>query len=297
MPSPASQRIRAAFTDDSSSVNVPIEVQRREWEAAAACTPLLPGITLESVLADGVPCEWVSSSSSGSRKALLWLHGGGFSTGSCITHRDLASRLSLACGLPVLTVDYRLVPEYPFPAGLEDAVTAYRWLIKTGYTRQNIVIGGDSSGGGLAASALLMLRDAGDPLPAAAVLLSPMLDMTLTGESFTSRAGIDPLISQVGLQTAVELYLADNDPKNPMLSPAFADLRGLPPLFIQVGDHELLLSDSTRLADRAASAGVDIKLEVWPDMWHVFHAWASELPEAQDALQRIGEYIKERLSV
>jgi epsilon-lactone hydrolase len=292
MPSPESQRIRATFVDDSASANIPLDVQRREWEEAAAKMPLLPGITIESISADGVPGEWVRSPDSAPDKVLLWLHGGGFSTGSCITHRDLASRLSLAANIPVLTIDYRLVPEHPFPAGLNDAVTAYRWLLKTGYMSQNIFIGGDSSGGGLAMSALVVLRDAGDPMPAGAVLISPMADMALRGESFTSRAGIDPLISQIGLTTAAKLYAADNDPKNPLLSPVYADLHGFPALFIQVGDHELLLSDSTRLADHAKGAGVEVKLEVWPDMWHVFHGWASELLEAQTAIRGIGEFIK-----
>jgi acetyl esterase/lipase len=295
MPSPESQRIRAAFTNDSASVNTPIDVQRREWEAAAANTPLPAGTSIQSVMADGVPGEWVRSPAADGDKALLWLHGGGFSTGSCVTHRGLAAHLSMTAGIPVLTIDYRLVPEHPFPAGLDDACTAYRWLLKTGYRPSNVIIGGDSSGGGLAVSNLLKLRDAGDPLPAAGVLMSPMLDMTLTGESFTTRAGVDPLISQAGLQAAVNLYRADNDSRHPLLSPVYADLRGLPPLLIQVGGHELLLSDSTRLADRAALAGGEVVLHVWPEMWHVFQGWASELPEAQAALQEIGAFIADRL--
>jgi monoterpene epsilon-lactone hydrolase len=295
MPSPESQRIRATFTNDSASVSTPIEVQRREWEAAAANAPLPAGIIIQPVVADGVPSEWVRSPAADADTVLLWLHGGGFSTGSCVTHRGLAAHLSLAAGIPVLTIDYRLVPEHPFPAGLADACTAYRWLLKTGYRPANIIIGGDSSGGGLAVSTLLKLREAGDLLPVAGVLMSPMLDMTLTGESFTSRAGVDPLISQTGLQAAVDLYRLDNDARHPLLSPVYADLRGLPPLLIQVGDHELLLSDSTRLTDRAASAGAEVALHIWPEMWHVFQGWAAELPEAQAALQEIGGFIRDRL--
>jgi acetyl esterase/lipase len=160
-----------------------------------------------------------------------------------------------------------------------------------------MAMSGDSSGGGLVVSALLSLRDNQERLPAAAVLLSPWLDLALSGETITSRAALDPVVSLAGLRTAAQYYLGDGDPTAPLASPVYADLSSLPPLLIQVGDHELLLSDSLRLADRAKAAGVEIQLEVWPEMWHVWHGWAASLPEAQEALHRIGDFVRSRLGV
>jgi acetyl esterase/lipase len=192
-------------------------------------------------------------------------------------------------------VDYRLAPEYPFPAAIEDVTKAYRWLIKSGTQPHQIIMGGDSSGGGLAMSTLLSLRDSGDPLPSAVILLSPWLDLALTGESLVSRAHLDPLVSQEGLRACAKHYIGDRDPKDPLISPLYADLHSLPPMLIHVGDHELLLSDAIRLADRAQAANVEVKLDVWPEMWHVWHAWAASLPEGQEALNQIGGYVRRYL--
>jgi acetyl esterase/lipase len=171
----------------------------------------------------------------------------------------------------------------------------YRHLLKGGTAPEQIVLGGDSAGGGLTMSVLLALRENSDVLPAAAVLLSPWVDLALTGETLESRAQIDPLTSREGLTAAAPLYLGGRDPRDPLISPVYADLRGLPPLLIQVGDHEVLLSDSTRLADRARAAGVDVCLEIWPEMWHAWQSWAAQMPEAQQAIQRIGKYIRQKL--
>lgn len=296
MASEESKRIRATFVNDSEAINVPIEVQRRDWEEGALQTPLPPDTHIEPLSADGVPCEKVSCGIVDQSKVMLWLHGGGFNAGSAKTHRELAARLSLATGIPILLPDYRLAPEYPFPAGLEDSVKVYRWLIRHGTHPGHIVVGGDSAGGGLAISTLLSLLDAGEPMPAAAVLISPMLDLTLSGESIQSRAALDPLVSREGLSAAIKLYIGNRDPREPLLSPIYADLHGLPPMLIHVGDHERLLSDSVTLAERASAVGVEVNLDIWAEMWHVWHAFAATLPEGQQALEQIGEYVRQKTS-
>jgi epsilon-lactone hydrolase len=296
MVSAESRKIRAGFVSDSESVQLPIEQQRHDWETAALQTILPPDTAIEAAPIGGVECEWVRCGILDENKVFLFLHGGGFNSGSPRTHHDLAARLSQEAGIPVLLPDYRLAPEHPFPAGIEDVIQVYRELLEAGYQAQQIVIGGDSAGGGLAISTLLMLRDQGEIMPAAVVLMSPMLDMALAGESMTTRAAFDPLTTGFGLRTAVDLYMGAGDLKNPIASPVYADLRGLPPLLIHVGDHELLLSDSTRLAENAQAANIEKELKIWPEMWHVFQAWAADLPEAREALAQIGGYVKAKLS-
>jgi epsilon-lactone hydrolase len=192
-------------------------------------------------------------------------------------------------------LDYRLAPEHPCPAALEDAVAGYRWLLERGVRPEQIVIGGDSSGGGLALATLVRLREQGVALPAAGVLLSPWVDLTIAGPSIQTRAAIDPLVSPESLRLAAGYYLGGADPRMTLASPLYADLRGLPPLLIQAGDHEVLLSDATRLAEQARAAGVDVTLDVWDEMWHVWQAWAEILPEGQQAIERIGAFIRRQL--
>jgi monoterpene epsilon-lactone hydrolase len=295
MPSEESKRIRAGFVNDVNSVDVPIDVQRREWEESAVQAVLPPGTTIDPVNIDGINAERICTPNVDQSKTLLFLHGGGFNSGSCKTHRDLAARLALASGITVLLIDYALAPEYPFPCGLDDAVKAYRWLLAQGTHPANLVVGGDSAGGGLAASLLVALRDANDPLPCAALLMSAWVDLALTGESMVSRSGSDPLTSYASLSHAAKLYLGRHEPRDPLVSPIYADLQGLPPMLIQVGDHELLLSDSLRLAARAKAVGVNVAVEVWPEMWHVFQAWSAFVPEAKQAVDRIGEYVRDKI--
>jgi epsilon-lactone hydrolase len=295
MASPESRQIRATLVNDREALDIPLAVQRQEWQAAAEQSPLPPGITIAAASMAGVPSEWVSSSQAASGQVLYYLHGGGYSAGSCVTHRDLAVRLCLASGARVLLADYRLAPEYPFPAAVGDAVAGYEWLVASGIRPQQIVVGGDSSGGGLALAALLALRERAADLPAAALLLSPWLDLALAGPTLQSRAAADPLCSAEGLRAAAELYLGGADTRTLLASPLYADLRGLPPLLIQVGDDEVLLSDSTRLAEQARAAGVDVTIEVWKEMWHVWHAWAALLPEARQAIERAGAFIRRRI--
>lgn len=295
MFSPEYWQVRATLVNDRATLGVPLAVQRQEWEDGVAGVALPEGVTTELAAPGDIPGEWVRGAAAEGDAAVLLVHGGGFSAGSCRTHRELAARLSLASGVPVLTFDYRLAPEHPFPAALDDTVAAYRALLAQGIAPTRLVIAGDSAGGGLALSALLRLRDEGEALPAAAVLLSPWADLALAGESIETRADADPLCSRESLALAASTYLAGADARAPLASPVYADLAGLPPLLIHVGSDEILLSDATRLAEHATAAGVDTTLEIAPGLWHVWHAWAGALPEAAAALDRIGAFVRARV--
>lgn len=268
--------------------------QRAAMENLTAMAPPPEGVTCTPCAAGGRPAEWVAADGADPRRALLYLHGGGYCIGSINSHRLLAADLSRAAGLRVLLLDYRLAPEHPFPAAVEDAAAAYRFLLDAGHDRRQLAIAGDSAGGGLTAATLLALRDRDVPLPAAAALLSPWLDLTQSGESMTTCAARDPMVQRDGLQRMADAYLAGADPRTPLASPLFADLRHLPPLLIHVGSAETLLDDARRFAARASAAGVDATLEVWDDMIHVWHAFGL-LPEARAAQARLGEFLRRHL--
>lgn len=292
MSSEASQQIRATLVHSRASVGTPVLVQRQGWEDAVSAVSLPADVTVTPADLDGVPGEWIECAAERPpADVILLLHGGGYSQGSSKTHRELAARLARLCAARVVTIDYRLAPEFPFPAALEDTVAAYGGLLASGISADSIVIAGDSAGGGLAMATLLMLRDAGVPLPLATVLLSPWADLSLSGSSMESRAELDPLVSRTSLQEAVQYYLGAHDPRDPLASPVYATLQHLPPMLIQAGDHEVLLSDATRLAEHAQQAGVIVQLEVWEEMWHVWHAWAQDLPEARDALAQVAQFL------
>jgi acetyl esterase/lipase len=206
----------------------------------------------------------------------------------------MAARFSASIGAVVLVLDYRLAPEHPFPAAVDDTISAFRWLVKEGYSQSRIVIGGDSAGGGLTLQALLAMREEGVSLPAAAFFLSPLTDFVrFDGETYVSRAGIDPLLTEEICRFTASQYVGDSDPESPLLSPVSADLSDLPPLCIHVGDRDLLLSDSIRLAERARAFGVVVELKVWPGLWHVFQASARFVPEASRSLDEIGRFVKD----
>jgi len=269
---------------------------RAGMEAAVGLFPLPEGVEARPVDAGSVPAEWVSAPGSDPDRVVVYLHGGGYCIGSLATHRGLAGRLAAAAGARVLNVDYRLAPENPFPAAIEDAVAAYRWLLEEGTAPQRVAIGGDSAGGGLTAAPLLALRDEGVPLPASAAMLSPWADLTFSGETHRSLAELDPMVSEAGLRPMAAAYLGDVRPDHPWASPASADLSGLPPLLIQVGSAEVLLDDSRRLARNAEEADVPVTLEIWDDMIHVFQAFAPVLPEAQQGIDRIGAFLRDHWS-
>jgi epsilon-lactone hydrolase len=272
-----------------------IEQMRAGMEQMTAMAPLPEDVSYEAVDAGGVPAEWAVAPNARADRSILYLHGGGYVVGSVRTHRQIVGNLSRAAAARVLSVDYRLAPENPHPAAVEDATAAYRHLLES-VEPTGAAIAGDSAGGGLTAAALIALREAGAPLPAAGVLISPWLDLTQSGESMVTRAEADPMVQRDGLQMMADAYVAGADAKAPTVSPLFADLAGLPPLLVHIGTAETLLDDSTRFARRAEAAGVDVDLEVWDDMIHVWHAFATVLPEAREAIDRIGQYLQDRWS-
>jgi acetyl esterase/lipase len=208
----------------------------------------------------------------------------------------MAARVSSAGSASVLSLDYRLAPEFPFPAALDDAKTAYKWLLALGYAPARLIIGGDSSGAGLALQALLSIRDEGLPLPCAAYFMSPVTDwVELDGESYVTRADVDPLVNLAQCRFTSSLYVGSHAGDSPLLRPFETDLAGLPPLWIQVGDHEVLLSDAERLADRASQAGLTVSFRVWPGMWHAFQSAARYVPEARESMEELAHFLRKNL--
>lgn len=268
---------------------------RAQYERAERAFALPAGTRVEHVQAPLAPAEWLRPAGAGDA-VLLYLHGGGYVIGSPRSHRHLVAAIAGAAGLRALVPEYRLAPEHPFPAALDDAVAAYRWLVgQAGVAPARIVIGGDSAGGGLTISTLLALRDAGDPLPAAAVCLSPWVDLSFSLPSCQPGATADPVLDAQVVRAMAQAYLDRCDARQPLASPLFADLRGLPPLLIQVGGNEALLDDSRALAARASRANVQVTLEVWPDMVHVWQWFAPIFDGAQPAIDRLGEFIRQAL--
>jgi acetyl esterase/lipase len=286
------QMIVEALRARPDSAELSIQDQRAAFQELTSQFQPAQDVRCEPVDAGGIPAEWITTPEAGHERAIYYLHGGGYVMGSIGTHRDMISRLSRAARARALAIDYRLAPENPFPAAVEDSASAYRWLISTGVDPARLVIAGDSAGGGLTMATLVALRDAGDPLPAAAVCLSPWVDLEGVGESMTTRAEVDPMVQRESLLQSAKAYLRDADPRTPLAAPLYADLSGLPPLLIQVGTAETLLDDSTRLAERARAAGVEVILELWDDMIHVWQFCAAMLPEGQQAIDRIGEFVR-----
>jgi monoterpene epsilon-lactone hydrolase len=255
------------------------------------------GTHVSTVALNGFCGEWILGPGAGSDATILHLHGGAFVSGSPATHRELVARISASAGVRALSVDYRLAPEHPFPAALEDALVAYRWLLDQGCTPSRLVLGGESSGGGLALQALLRMKRDGIPLPCAAFFLSPVTDwIGLDGESYETRAAMDPLVARSQCRFTASQYVGDQPRDAPLFRPAEMELAGLPPMWIQVGDHEVLLSDAKRLAQQATAAGVDVDFKVWPGLWHVFQGAARVVPEARDSIQELGRFVRERLA-
>ena len=252
-------------------------------------------VIVTEVDADGVSCEWVSYGDPGDQ-VLLYLHGGGFVFGSPESHRGLAWRLAKASGAKVLLVDYRLAPENPFPAALEDATHCYRWLLEQGYAPDKTGIGGDSSGGGLAVTTMINLRNLGLPLPCSAILLSPWADLSGSGDSIPANEKKDPMLTTAALNNMARLYLGDRDPGAPLASPVFADLQGLPPVMVHVGSTEILLSDASRLVQNMKQGGVEAELKIWPNMPHVFQIFGGRIPESRSAINQLAMFLKTHMT-
>ncbi|MGE0542156.1 MAG: alpha/beta hydrolase [Dehalococcoidia bacterium] len=267
---------------------------RRQWDALFAVRHHFASTDRARV--PNVDATWIAAPGVRDDRVLLYLHGGGYVMGSVRSHWNLIARLSSTCNCRALGVDYRLAPEHTYPAAIEDVVAAYRWLLGQGIPASGIVIAGDSAGGGLAMMTLLALRDSGVPLPALAVLMSPWVDFEATGESFTSRKNVDPMVRRRLILETARLYLSGKiSTRDPKATPLFADLAGFPPLLVQVGDHETLLDDSRSLCARAQKAGVDTTLEIWPDMFHVFQLFADEIDDARRAVDAIGAFVRRHL--
>jgi len=261
--------------------------------------PVLPwaGVNVVPVRAEGVRGEWLTPKRAAEDRVLLYLHGGAWVMGSPRTHRALVADLARRAGVRALSLDYRLAPEHPYPAALDDAVAGYEWLLAGGIEPGRIVVAGDSAGGNLALALLLRLRDARTPLPAGAVLLSPVTDLGLGGASHVTRKALDPFFARTDLRPFIASYVGARDLRDPYLSPLGADLGGLPPLLIHVGDHEVLLDDAVRLGERAREAGVEELTVVWPGMMHVFQIQSLFLPEARRANREIAAFIRSKVGL
>jgi acetyl esterase/lipase len=268
---------------------------RAGFEQMTSVFPIEAGIRVESVTANGVPCDMVCAPDADLSRTILYVHGGGYVIGSAKGYRSLGARLSKASRARVLLVDYRLAPEHPHPAAVDDAVAAYRWLLAQGCQPSKIAVSGDSAGGGLTIATLVAIRDAKLPTPCAGACISPWVDLEGIGESMTTKDAIDPMVHKAGLVEMAKLYLNGQNPRTPLAAPLYADLSGLPPLLIQVGTAETLLDDSNRLAERARKAGVKVTLEPWEKMIHVWHVFAPILDEGQQAIERIGQFVIEQM--
>lgn len=269
-----------------------VEAIRDGLEQMASRVVLPDDVKCEVVDAGGVPAEWIYTPEAMENHVVLYYHGGGWISGSINTHRDLVARISRASKTRVLILDYRLAPEHPFPAAFDDCIAAYKWLLSKGISHGNIVIAGDSAGATLTLTCLLRLRDEGIALPSAGVSIAPLTDATLSSESFKNNSEIDPFDSTEDVEFMLKQYIGNMDRRNPLISPLFADLHGLPPILLHAGTLEISVDDSIRFAERAKEAGVDVTIEIFEGMPHVFHAFATVAPEAQQAIDKIGKFVQ-----
>jgi len=272
-----------------------VEQQRAGADASMASVGTMPdGVDVTDADANGVPGLWISPRSASSDHVVLYLHGGGYVVQSARTHVKLAAHIAVNANCRVLSIDYRLAPEHPHPAAVTDSLAAYRYLLDSGFPAHRIAISGDSAGGGLTIATLVAARDAGLPQPLAGVPLSPWVDLEGTGESMDSNAGTDFMVGRGALAIMADLFVNGSSKREPLAAPLYAELHDLAPLYIQVGGHETLLDDSTRLAAKAARAGVEVRLDVFPEMQHVFQAFVGQMPEATEAVGRIGAFLTSR---
>jgi acetyl esterase/lipase len=267
--------------------------RRQQMDAFVALAPLAEGWRTDEVDL-GRPAERHSGPQTHPNRAILYLHGGGFCIGSPVSHRGLISQIAAAAKAEAFALDYRLAPEHPFPAGLDDAVEAYRRLLAMGLPPGGLAIAGDSAGGGLALALFHRLKAEGLPAPGALILISPWLDLTLTAPSYEEREDLDPMVSKASLQAYADAYIAGQDPKHPGISPLFADHSGLPPTLIHVGTDEVLFSDSETFARAALALDADVQLEIWPAMIHVWHIFYPLMPDARQAIAWAGEWLIRR---
>lgn len=294
MPSDALENIITMLRTqaaDRGDVEMTLQEWRQAYDGLGALLPMADGVGVQSVDADGIPAEWIGA---GDGPVVVYLHGGGYCIGSLDSHRPMLTHLAAATGGRVLAVDYRLAPEHPHPAALDDACAAYRWTLDQGVDPGRTVMAGDSAGGGLTLATLVALRDAGAPMPAAGVCLSPWADLTQSGATIAENADLDPMVRAEDLDRWAAAYAGDADPASPSMSPLFADLAELPPLLIEVGTAEVLLDDACRVAGRARDAGIDVTTYEGPALVHVWHFFAGTVPEADEGIERVGRFVRDR---
>jgi len=292
-PSSIERKIRAGLpVVRFLQTRMPLRWTRRPLRQATARARLPAGVTRQPVSADGVPCEWLIPQNSPQDQALIYLHGGGFVYGVTPQHIGMVAHLACKMGARALVVDYRLAPDCPFPAALDDCVTAYRWLMNQGISPQNTVVAGDSAGGNLAITTMMKLRAGGEPLPAAAACLSPVADLS---ERSSPAGGFkDPLLPLEAVRFYNASYVARSNARDPLISPVYGDWHGLPPLLIHAGEEEMLLDDAARMAQLARAAGVAVRLETYPRMWHVWQLFLL-LPQAVESLDDIAGFLQSHL--
>ena len=286
-------RLKRTFSPEAGEPD--LQKERAELEELGAMFKPPRGTKFVKELTGGVPAEWLVPPCTDTGRVVLYLHGGSYVSGSINSHRPLASNIALACKARVLIIDYRLAPEHPYPAAVEDAMAVYKWLIDGHVDPRHLAVVGDSAGGGLTLALLISLRDRNVPLPAAGICLSPWTDLAFTGETWKSKAANDLVIYASKEQEFARMYHRETEPQSPLVSPLYADLKGLPPLLVQVGTDEVLLSDSRGVVDRAQQAGVDAVIDEWDRMQHVWQFAAGFIPEGRRAIVRIGEFIDRRM--
>lgn len=286
------ERVRALLA--STPRSTVLAERRKRLDTFGEQSPLPADVRVSRVDAGGVPGEWTSTRGADPNRVLLYLHGGGYISGSIVSHRAMVAEAGRAAGVRTLAIDYRLAPEHPYPAALQDALAAYDFLLSTDIDARDVVVAGDSAGGGLALALLLSLRDARVALPGCAWCLSPWVDLAMTGASLASKAAIDPLIQKAYLIELANAYLAGGDPRDPLVSPLYADVRGLPPVLVQVGSAETLLDDAVRLAGALGEADVAVTLEIYPDMIHAWPLFFGSVAAGRRALAAAGRFVRER---
>jgi monoterpene epsilon-lactone hydrolase len=282
--------LRALLTLRPRPVSVAERRERLDALGHAYRTPA--DISIEPVSADGVPAEWTTAPCADPSRVLLYLHGGGFSVGSIVSHRAMVAETGRAAQARTLAIDYRRTPEHPFPAALDDSLRAYQWLLAQGVQPGRVAIGGDSAGGGLTLALMVALRERGLPLPACGWCISPWVDMEARGDTYTTKAAIDPMISRDYVLELAGWYLGGTAPQTPLAAPIHADLHALPPLLVQVGSAETLLDDSVQIAGRAGAAGVRVTLEIWPNMIHAWPLFHQQLTDGRRAIAAAGAFIR-----
>jgi acetyl esterase/lipase len=290
------ENLEAVLRQSAFPNDIDISEQRRRLREVVSAQPLPAGVTVTAAALGAVPTAEITIDGVGSRHVVLYFHGGVYVLGDASQAAGLASQVGRQAGARVISVDYRLAPEHPYPAAVDDALTAYEALLIDGTAPSDIAFAGESAGGGLAIATLVNARDHGLPLPAAALVMSPYVDLTLAGTTMETKRDVDPLLSFEALQARVADYVSGEDAGLGLVSPVFADLSGLPPLIIQAGSHEVLLDDAVRLARQAATADVEVTLDITPGVPHVFQGYHAILDEAGAALDRAGQLLSAHLA-